>query len=464
MTTICNRGRQPSTLRSPLKWLVATAMACLTVLPTSAATVWDRTIVHPMPTGRVLAGDRCHFATRNCAGTGIHLGVDLMAAADTRVVSMCEGVVRHNNTRTASIWNSKVIVEHNCGGSFRKVFGHYGHVSSTLAVGSTIAAGDLVGNLKDDGGNSHLHMGVSYSQHTTEWGYASLISDWFDFHRVVNRPALRPTLVTPQQGGSSGTAVSFVWNPTAGTSSYRLVVSRDPNPLRSFNGFTLACTDVGSEGAPCWTNPSSLSSSNLTRQMTPGYTYYWVVRGDNTDWSEIGSFTVGTVATGTNWSSGTYRNNEFVERELSIPGAAALDVTISGRTEANYDFLTLFDIAGRSLGTYSGVINAAVRVSGSSVKLRFTSDSSVVDSGVSVSIASAAASPAQTTDEFARCHAKFAQYFGQRIGSSYACYGNFVCQQTSGPVTMLAVPSPNNSNLLYYYWGGWSTLDMQACN
>ena len=73
-------------------------------------------IVHPFPNGRMLAGDRCHYGTTNCAGNGYHLGVDLMGRAGSTVVSMCPGIVMHNNTRESSLWNSKVIIKHDCNG------------------------------------------------------------------------------------------------------------------------------------------------------------------------------------------------------------------------------------------------------------------------------------------------------------------------------------------------------------
>jgi hypothetical protein len=126
---------------------MAVAMALLSTT-VHASSVWDKTITHPLSGGRLLAGDRCHFATTNCAGTGTHLGVDVMAAGGTQVVAMCPGTVKHNNTATASIWNSKVIVEHNCGAQFQKIYGYYGHVASDLAVDAFIESGAAIGTLK----------------------------------------------------------------------------------------------------------------------------------------------------------------------------------------------------------------------------------------------------------------------------------------------------------------------------
>lgn len=387
-----------------------------------------------------------------------------MVAAGTSVVAMCDGIVRHNNTATASIWDSKVIIEHNCGGPLQRVYGHYGHVRSSLAVNTTIAAGSSIGTVKDDGANSHLHMGLSYSQHTADWGYGTSVGDWINFSDVVNRPSSRPALVSPQQNTSTGTATSFVWNPTAGSSSYRIVISKEPNPLRNFNNYTRACGEPTNGGASCWTNPATLYQSNLTKEMSAGAVYYWVVRGDNTDWSDIGVFTVGTATSNSSWTSGVYRNNENLEKVLTVPGASAIDVTISGTIERNFDFLYLYDHTGKSIGTYTGVINTRLRVSGSTVTVRFTSDSSIVDSGVTVSVMNAVVSTDPVSNALEQCLAKYSQYFGPKIGSTFDCYGSFTCQQTTGPVTMLALEKSMSSNLVYYYWNGWYTLDRQYCN
>jgi hypothetical protein len=116
-------------------------------------------VTHPFSNGNTLPNGRCSFGTTNCAGGGKHhLGVDLMGKKDSKVVSMCPGTVKHNNTQTRDIWNSKVIIKHDCNG--KTVYGIYGHILSYLSPEDSILLGETVGTLKDDGNNSHLHMGL----------------------------------------------------------------------------------------------------------------------------------------------------------------------------------------------------------------------------------------------------------------------------------------------------------------
>lgn len=146
-------------------------------------------VTHPFPNGRTLPGDRCHFGTTNCARSGYHLGVDLMGRAGSIVVSMCPGEVVHNNTQTSNISNSKVIIKHNCNG--KAVYGIYGHIYSTLNPTASINAGEPVGTLKDDGNNSHLHMGVSRIYRATNWGYGTkndVDNNFLDFREVLKYP------------------------------------------------------------------------------------------------------------------------------------------------------------------------------------------------------------------------------------------------------------------------------------
>lgn len=454
---------------------LATLAILLGLSPTvHAASVWDRSIVHPLPTGRLPTLADCRFGSTACAVQGSrHLGVDLMAAANTNVVALCDGTVRHNNTQTATIWNSKVIIEHACGGHFQAqpVFGHYGHISSTLGVGANVRAGEVVGRIKNDGNNSHLHFGVGYSSHESQWGYGSGLADFFDFNSIVYRPATRPNLVAPQHNSAQGAAVSLVWNSVAGASNYRVVLSRDANPLLSFDNNSRSCVAARGGSNSCWTNTSV--SANLSRDLAPG-TYYWTVRADNSDWSEISSFIVGNgggnaSAGAASWSTGVYRNNEQTERTLSLPGASALTVSVQGRLEQGYDFIRIFDAAGMLRGSYTGSIQTTLIVPGSSIKARLETDGSVVDAGVTVSISAApAAPPAPALDPASAlieaCHAKYQQYFGAKQGGREDCFGGaFVCQRTAGPATLLAVEKPGTQNILYYWWGGWGSVQAGQC-
>ncbi len=75
-----------------------------------------------------------------------------------------------------------------------------------------------------------------------------------------------------------------------------------------------------------------------------------------------------------------------MSRTSSIEGASSLTVTINGATEGGYDFITIYDGNGQEVGRYSGAINETLTVSGSSIRAVLTSDGSLTDSGVTVSI------------------------------------------------------------------------------
>lgn len=372
---------------------MAVAMALLSTT-VHASSVWDKTITHPLSGGRLLAGDRCHFATTNCAGTGTHLGVDVMAAGGTQVVAMCPGTVKHNNTATASIWNSKVIVEHNCGAQFQKIYGYYGHVASDLAVDAFIESGAAIGTLKDDGANSHLHMGVNYFYQVSEWGYGSSTTNWLDFQSIVYRPIAKPTLNNP----SVAADVLFTWSAVPSATSYRIVISQDPNPLRNFDNLTRACNGTQNGGSACWTNDTAISTTNVSKALTTDKTYYWVVRANNSDWSDIGVFSTGSAAVSdTSWSSGAYAADAYITKTLSMPGTSRLSVTVTGITEAGFDFLYVRDSNNNLVTTLSGVLNETFEVSGSSIHLTFTSDGWINESGITVSIKPAGTTVSEAT-------------------------------------------------------------------
>ena len=89
----------------------------------------------------------------------------------------------------------------------------------------------------------------------------------------------------------------------------------------------------------------------------------------------------------TSWTTGAYDNNEDRREELRITDASELVVTISGETEARYDFIYIYDAAGNQIAKLDGVLDETITVEGSSITARLTSDGSVTKSGVTVSIA-----------------------------------------------------------------------------
>jgi len=91
-------------------------------------------------------------------------------------------------------------------------------------------------------------------------------------------------------------------------------------------------------------------------------------------------------ATKTSWTSGSYANNVNISETLSVQGATELTVKINGETEANYDFITIFDHNGEEVAKYSGKMNKTLTVPGSSIRVQLTSDVSVSKTGVTVEV------------------------------------------------------------------------------
>ncbi len=82
-----------------------------------------------------------------------------------------------------------------------------------------------------------------------------------------------------------------------------------------------------------------------------------------------------------------YDNNSDITTSLTIPGAAALEITINGVTESNYDFLYITDASSNTV-TFDGTISTTYTVAGDSINVRFRSDYSITRSGVTVTISS----------------------------------------------------------------------------
>ncbi len=93
--------------------------------------------------------------------------------------------------------------------------------------------------------------------------------------------------------------------------------------------------------------------------------------------------------------TGTYKNDTHLDKELSIPGAEALEVIVTGETEEKYDILRIYnenmEEVRRLSGDFSDLRPFVVR--GSWIKVTFNSDNRTVKKGAVVSIK--AASPAR---------------------------------------------------------------------
>lgn len=99
------------------------------------------------------------------------------------------------------------------------------------------------------------------------------------------------------------------------------------------------------------------------------------------------SWVVDATTTTAYTSPSPYDNYSDITTTLSISGAAALEVTISGETESNYDFLYITDESGNTQ-SFDGTLNETITIIGSSITLRFSSDYSVTRDGVTISIVS----------------------------------------------------------------------------
>lgn len=97
-----------------------------------------------------------------CTGSYIagqaHLGADSQGFKTGPVRSIASGIVRQK-VWWGSGWGYAVAVEHSttAGGRFLAV---YGHISPSVAVGNTVAAGQTIATLYPLGTNTHLHLGI----------------------------------------------------------------------------------------------------------------------------------------------------------------------------------------------------------------------------------------------------------------------------------------------------------------
>jgi murein DD-endopeptidase MepM/ murein hydrolase activator NlpD len=116
----------------------------------------------------------CLFGTA-CQGRGSqHTGVDYFMDSGSNVRSICDGVVDYSSTNSANlntIWNSFVIIRYdNCGG-YQSIYAYYGHLNSQVSAGQNVQRGQTIGNIQDQGGNSHLHFGLATVKFNNGWGY-----------------------------------------------------------------------------------------------------------------------------------------------------------------------------------------------------------------------------------------------------------------------------------------------------
>lgn len=113
--------------------------------------------------------------------------------------------------------------------------------------------------------------------------------------------------------------------------------------------------------------------------LAAGITVFVTVVPSENDSGDADALVVG-------WTSGVYLNNLDITQKLEIPHAAALQVTAVGSTEVGYDWLHIYDSEGKEIRRFSGKIDAVFTAQGSFIWVRFVTDGSVTDRGVSVSV------------------------------------------------------------------------------
>jgi hypothetical protein len=287
---------------------------------------------------------------------------------------------------------------------------HMKNITSKKSNGGCVAKGEVIGYVSDVGKNvnpaisaPHLHFAV-YNSHGKSYLQSVNVS--------INDPTTYPlappptiSLTSPNNGATNlpHPVVPLGWTVQNAT-NLRVVVSTSS----SFSGFVdNGGSSSCSNNTTCWT--WTWGAENTSPRFTvaqPGITYYWKVRANNSqtgltsDWTPVRSFATQSAATPpsggttpptsgtTTFSTGAYGNNENRTQTLSIPGATSLTVTVSGLTEQNYDFITVYDANGNQVRRLSGTLNTSFTVTGSSIRVQFTSDYSETRSGATVSIAS----------------------------------------------------------------------------
>jgi hypothetical protein len=132
---------------------------------------------------------------------------------------------------------------------------------------------------------------------------------------------------------------------------------------------------------------TNLCSSGTATTVSGSGPWTWSCTGSNG--GTTASCSANKAGAHTTFTTGAYGNNARMTDTLSIPGATSLRVTVTGDTEANFDFLYIYDSVNVLLRTYSGMgIHEIFTVTGSSINILFTSDNSVTASGVTVTITS----------------------------------------------------------------------------
>ncbi|WP_069471217.1 CHAP domain-containing protein [Candidatus Marithrix sp. Canyon 246] len=232
-----------------------------------------------------------------------------------------------------------------------------------------------------------------------------------------------PNLVRPANNTNNVSDIgqTFNWNRVNNANTYRIVVSTTSD----FSGFS----DQGANSIcnnTCFTAKIS-STSYSGFNLAQGTSYYWRVRTGNnstaSNWSTTRQFTVArTTSNQASFSTGRYENNQNINRTLSISGASSLQVQITGETERNYDWISIYDSNGQQVRRVSGPLNVSFTVSGSSIRVNFSSDGSITKSGATVTISSS------TVNTSFPSSASVDSFVQNKTGTCTDMDGSFGCQ------------------------------------
>jgi len=159
-------------------------------------------------------------------------------------------------------------------------------------------------------------------------------------------------------------------------------------------GMTMTIGEGGVINGVCGSSNGQTFATAPTTNLCSAGTATAVSGSGPWTWSCIGSSGGSTASCSANktgphttFTTGAYGNNANITDTLSIPGATSLTVTVTGNTEAGYDFIRIYNssnVLQKSLSGYG--INQTFTVTGSSINVVFTSDDSVTASGVTVTI------------------------------------------------------------------------------
>ncbi len=92
------------------------------------------------------------------------------------------------------------------------------------------------------------------------------------------------------------------------------------------------------------------------------------------------------VQANTTYSTGPYQNRQYDEKTLSIPDAEAIEITIFGETEKDYDFIIIYNDKSEEIERFTGTLREKLIIKGNQIDVVFKADNRTTKSGVTVEI------------------------------------------------------------------------------